>query len=50
MKRYCTMLCCVMLCCFVLCCAMLSCAMLCCAGGLRRQCDGVLLCRRSFWR
>ena len=25
-------------------------AVLCCAGGLRRQCDGVLLCRRSCLR
>ena len=30
--------------------AVLRHAVLCCAGGLRRQCDGVLLCRRSCLR
>ena len=27
--------------------AVLCHAVLCCAGGLRKQCDGALLCRRS---
>ena len=34
----------------VMCHAALCHAVLCCAGGLRRRCDGVLLCRRSCLR